>query len=206
MTRTALVAAVLVAALPTATLPTSALPQPAPGAPPIREADAERLANLDAATGIALRQLVVEGDAAQVALARAALKGDAVPADAADLEGEWTCSMTKIGGLLPAVNYPPFRCRIGRDGDRLTFDKLTGSQRTRGTLQLADGRWVYLGSTFVAGEQPIDYADFPEVVDTSAGETLPDVGVFEVTGPDSARILFPQPYRESILNVLTLTR
>ena len=139
MTRTALVAAVLVAALPTATLPTAALPQPAPGAPPIREADAERLANLDAATGIALRQLVVEGDPAQLALARTALKGEAVPADAADLEGEWNCAMTKLGGLLPAVSYPPFRCRIGRDGDRLTFDKLTGSQRTRGTLQMSDG-------------------------------------------------------------------
>lgn len=208
MTRPIFVAALLATAIPSAALPSAALAQSAP-APTIRQADAERLANLDAATGTALRQLVVEGDAAQLALARLALTGLAQPAEdvaAADLTGDWKCSMTKIGGLLPAVGYPPFRCRIAADVGRLTFDKLTGSQRTRGTLQLADGRWVHLGSTFVAGEQPMDYADFPEVVDTSAGETLPDVGVFEVTGPDSARILFPQPYRESILNVLTLTR
>ena len=144
MTRPILVAALLATALPLAVQPPAAMAQSAP-APTIRQADAERLAGLDTATGAALRQLVVEGDAAHLALARLALTE-------------------------------------------------------------TDGRWVYLGSTFVAGEQPMDYANFPEVVDTSAGETLPDVGVFEVTGPDSARILFPQPYRESILNVLTLTR
>lgn len=204
MTRSALAAALLAAALPTA-----ALSQDAPAAPAIREADAQRLASLDAATGKALRQLVVEGDAAQVALAKAALKGEAMPGGtlaAADLEGEWTCSMTKIGGLLPAVGYPPFRCRIAAEDDRLTFDKLSGSQRTQGTLHLVDGRWLYLGSTFVAGEQPMAYEDFPADVDTSAGETLPDVGVLERTGRDTARITFPLPYRESIINVLTLTR
>ena len=34
----------------------------------------------------------------------------------------------------------------------------------------------------------------------------PDVGVLEVTGEGQARLTLPLPYRESILNVLTLTR
>lgn len=91
-------------------------------------------------------------------------------------------------------------------GGVLQFEKLTGSQRTRGVIQRDGDRWIYLGSTFVVGEQPRDYADFPAEVSTEGTETLPDVGVFEVTGPAAARITFPQPYRESILNVLTLTR
>ena len=56
------------------------------------------------------------------------------------------------------------------------------------------------------GEQPIPYADFPARIDTQATETLPDAGILELTGQDTARILFPLPYRDSVLNVLTLTR
>ena len=114
--------------------------------------------------------------------------------------------MTKIGGLQASVSYPPFRCAITRDGTALRFEKLTGSQRTSGTLHHDGGVWVYLGSTFVAGEAPRPYADFPDDMDTQGTETLPDVGVLEPIDADRARILFPLPYRESVLNVLTLTR
>ena len=58
----------------------------------------------------------------------------------------------------------------------------------------------------MAGEAPRPYADFPDDMDTQGTETLPDVGVLEPIDADRARILFPLPYRESVLNVLTLTR
>lgn len=175
----------------------------------IRPEDAARLEALDRATGAALRAALGQGTAQQAADAAEALRGAARPADHVDpsaLAGVWSCKMTKIGGNLPSVSYPPFRCEIGADEGQFHFDKLTGSQRTRGTIHRDGDAWVYLGSSFVVGEQPKTYADFPTEMDTRATETLPDVGVLEVLGPNSARILFPLPYRESVLNVLTLTR
>lgn len=176
----------------------------------IRVEDMARLDGLDAATGAALRQVLAAGSDADVATAVAALRGAGAPADALTdplaIAGDWSCRMTKLGGLLPAVSYPPFRCHIGADKGILQFEKLTGSQRTRGMIHRDGDRWVYLGSTFVEGEQPRAYDDFPAEVSLEGTETLPDVGLFEVTGPDTARIVFPQPYRESFVNVLTLTR
>lgn len=172
----------------------------------IRPEDAARLEALDRATGAALRQALGQGSAAQAADAADTLRGAALAATPEALVGDWSCRMTKIGGLQASVSYPPFRCAITRDGTALRFEKLTGSQRTSGTLHHDGGVWVYLGSTFVAGEAPRPYADFPDDMDTQGTETLPDVGVLEPIDADRARILFPLPYRESVLNVLTLTR
>lgn len=174
-----------------------------------RPDDRARLDQLDTAIGRALRQVLAEGSEADLAAATAALRGAALPAEQVTVEalaGDWQCRMTKIGGILPLVEYPPFRCRIELRDGVLHFDKLTGSQRSSGTLQILDGAWVYLGSTFVQGEAPLPYRDFPAELDTSAGETLPDAGLLEITGPGRARLLLPLPYRESLLNVLTLTR
>ena len=41
---------------------------------------------------------------------------------------------------------------------------------------------------------------------TGSTETLPDVGVLELTGEGQARLILPLPYRESVLNILVLTR
>lgn len=172
----------------------------------IRPEDAARLEALDRATGAALRQALGQGSAAQAADAADTLRGAALAATPEALVGDWSCRMTKIGGLQASVSYPPFRCAITRDGTALRFEKLTGSQRTSGTLHHDGGVWVYLGSTFVAGEAPRPYADFPDDMDTQGTETLPDVGVLEPIDADRARILFPLPYRESVLNVLTLNR
>ncbi|KGJ22815.1 DUF4893 domain-containing protein [Paracoccus sanguinis] len=172
----------------------------------IRPEDAARLEALDRATGAALRQALGQGTAAQAADAADTLRGTPLAATPEALVGDWSCRMTKIGGLQASVSYPPFRCAITRDGTTLRFEKLTGSQRTTGTLHHDGGVWVYLGSTFVAGEAPRPYADFPDDMDTQGTETLPDVGLLEPIDADRARILFPLPYRESVLNVLTLTR
>ena len=181
----------------------------AAGAQEIRPDDQTRLDRLDAAMGRALRQVLATGSDEDLVIATNALRGPAMPADPAQagtLAGDWRCRMVKIGGNLPLVAYAPFRCRIEAEGDALRFEKLTGSQRTRGTIRARDGRWVYLGSSFVQGESPRRYEDFPAEIDTSASETLPDVGVLEVTGEGQARLILPLPYRESVLNVLVLTR
>lgn len=175
----------------------------------IRPDDQARLDQLDAALGRALRQVLASGSDEEVVLATNALRGSAMPADPAQagtLIGDWRCSIIKMGGNLPLVSYPPFRCRIEARNGVLHFDKLTGSQRTSGTIRGMDERWIYLGSTFVPGEAPRPYDDFPAEIDTQASETLPDVGVLEVTGEGQARLVLPLPYRESILNVLVLTR
>ncbi|HRO14366.1 MAG TPA: DUF4893 domain-containing protein [Paracoccus sp. (in: a-proteobacteria)] len=174
----------------------------------LRPEDRARLGALDASVGQGLRQALATGDAGQVDDAVTALRGAPLAADrveVAALVGDWSCRMIRIGGMLPAVSYPPFRCRIGT-GAAPEFEKLTGSQRTRGHLHRDGGRWIYLGSSFVAGESPRPYADFPAGMDTAATETLPDVAVFELLGPDRARLIFPAPYRESLVNVLTLSR
>ena len=175
----------------------------------MRPDDRMRLDQLDAAMGRALRQVLSSGSDEELVVAINALRGPAmpaVPAAAATVAGDWRCSMVKIGGNLPLVAYPPFRCRIEAGEGVLRFEKLTGSQRTSGTLHAQDGGWIYLGSTFVQGETPRRYEDFPPEIDTSASETLPDVGVLEVTGEGQARLILPLPYRESVLNVLVLTR
>ena len=175
----------------------------------IRPEDQARLDQLDTAMGRALRQVLALGSDEEVTDAINALQGPAMapnPTLAATLAGDWQCSMVKMGGTLPLVAYPPFRCRIEAKDGVLQFDKLTGSQRTRGTIQAMDGRWIYLGSSFVQGQAPRRYEDFPPRIDTGASETLPEVGVLEVTGEGQARLILPLPYRESILNILVLTR
>lgn len=175
----------------------------------MRPDDRMRLDQLDVAMGRALRQVLSSASNEELVVAINALRGPAmpaVPAASATLAGDWRCSMVKIGGNLPLVAYPPFRCRIEAGEGVLRFEKLTGSQRTSGTLHAQDGRWIYLGSTFVQGQAPRRYEDFPAEIDMSASETLPDVGVLEVTGEGQARLILPLPYREAVLNVLVLTR
>ena len=175
----------------------------------IRPDDQARLDQLETAMGRALRQVLAIGSDEELVTAINALRGPAMQADPAlaeRLAGDWSCSMVKMGGNLPLVAYPPFRCRIEAREGAMQFDKLTGSQRTSGTIRAKDGRWVYLGSSFVQGGAPRRYEDFPAEIDSQASETLPDVGLLEVTGEGEARLILPLPYRESILNVLVLTR
>ncbi|MBK4215686.1 DUF4893 domain-containing protein [Paracoccus caeni] len=173
---------------------------------PIRTDDAERLAQLDATTGEALRQAFAGATAEEAQTIARALTGEALPAGVALelMPGEWSCRMAKLGGLLPVVIYQPFRCVFRKDG---TFEKLTGSQRTIGSAQADGERLLYLGTGFIAGDTPPGYADLPEDIDATASpQRFPEIGVIELTGPDSGRILFPAPHVESRLNILILSR
>lgn len=173
--------------------------------PVLRPDDAARLNDLDRATGEALRAAFAGGDAGDLAVLAHALHGAPMPAELAlaTLPGDWNCRVIKLGGNLPLVVYQPFRCRAGEDG---SFEKLTGSQRTTGRATIIDGTPVYVGTAYVDGTAPIPYADFPEGLPPDPGVTAPDVGLIEMTGANSGRILLPRPYVESVLNLLVLTR
>ncbi|MDP0927528.1 DUF4893 domain-containing protein [Paracoccus onubensis] len=172
----------------------------------IRADDARRLQELDASTGAALRQAFAGGAPEDVAELTRALAGDPLsPEDAlAALPGEWSCRTIKLGKNLPLVVYQEFRCLVSENGE---FEKLTGSQRTRGELHLDGERLVYLGTGFVSGETPVPYADLPEQVDTqTTPQLMPEIGVVEMTSSDHARILFPDPYLESRMDLILLRR
>lgn len=172
----------------------------------IRADDARRLQELDKSAGAALRQAFADGTPEDLAELTEALAGTPLAAEDAlvALPGEWSCNTLKLGGNLPLVAYPEFRCIVSEDGE---FEKLTGSQRTRGTLHLDDEKLVYLGTGFVSDDTPVPYVDLPEQIDTQATpQLMPEIGVVEMTSPERARILFPDPYLESRMNLLVLHR
>ncbi|WP_182912813.1 DUF4893 domain-containing protein [Paracoccus onubensis] len=172
----------------------------------IRADDARRLQELDASAGAALRQAFAGGAPEDIAELTKALAGAPLsPEDAlAALPGEWSCRTIKLGKNLPLVVYQEFRCLVSENGE---FEKLSGSQRSRGKLHLDGERLVYLGTGFVSGETPVPYADLPEQVDTqTTPQLMPEIGVVEMTAPDHARILFPDPYLESRMDLILLRR
>ena len=177
-----------------------------PGGGVMRADDFQRLTDANRAAGLALRQALAGGAPDDVQALTAAMAGSAQPPDRATaaMAGDWSCQMMKLGGIGPLVVYPPFACRIGADG---RLDKLTGSQRTRGTIMEWEGQTIYLGTAYIAGDTPPAYADLPEMVDIHAiPQFVPDAGIVEMTGTDRGRILFPRPWLESDMNVMLLTR
>jgi hypothetical protein len=114
--------------------------------------------------------------------------------------GDYRCRVIKIGAqsnLLPYVAYPAFRCRIAADGDRLSFVKLTGSQRQFGTIYPdTDRRGIFLGTIMLGDEvRPIPYG-----IDDNRNLA----GLVERVGEHRWRITFPRPAFESIVDVLEL--
>lgn len=172
----------------------------------IRPDDQRRLEELDASAGSALREAFASGASPDLALLAEALAGEALPPERALelLPGEWSCRMMKLGNGVPLVVYQGFSCVVTKDGG---FEKLAGSQRSKGQLHRDDGRLVYLGTGFIAGDTPPPYAELPdEISPQDMPQRIPEAGVVEITGPDRGRILFPDPYLESRMNLLVLQR
>lgn len=176
--------------------------------PQLRPADAVRVDGLDAALGRAYRQAAATGAPADLAAVARALSGTDTGAGPQGLLGDWSCRTIKMGGLAGLVVYAPFRCRAVRTPDGgVMFEKLSGSQRVRGRVFDGPGRTLLAGVGFIAGDTPPDYDALPAQPDVQAGpQRLPAPGVVEITGPDRARILFPEPMVESVLDILELTR
>lgn len=171
----------------------------------LRPADQARLDGYDAAAGDALLRALAEGAPEDVAALTTALAGTPAVAFDPSLAGDWKCRTLKLGGPAGLIAYTPFDCRITLRADGFEFEKLSGSQRTKGRIIMRNGRAIYVGVGFAAGETPPDYADLPEDF-RSDGRIQADVAVVERVSPNRARLLFPAPAVESDFDILELTR
>lgn len=184
---------------------TLALSTPAIAQDTLRAEESARLQGYAAAIGNALSAALAAGTPADVAALSTALSGTPDIAFDESLVGDWKCRTIKMGGIAPLVVYTPFDCRFEIAAGGFSFEKLSGSQRTKGSIQLRDGRAIYVGVGFVAGETPPAYADLPADF-RSDGRIQTQVAVFERISPTRARLLFPSPAVESDFDILELTR
>ncbi|MBJ3762695.1 DUF4893 domain-containing protein [Maribius pontilimi] len=178
---------------------------PALAAPPLRDADLDRLARFETAAGDALLQALSTGADADVAILTRALSGAPVPPTPS---GDWNCRTLKLGGAVGLVVYTDFDCRIrGIGPTEWTFEKLTGSQQTEGTIAFQEGRAVYRGVGYTGDAPAMDYAALPAGQEPlEPNQTIPQVAVFEQTSDTTARLMFPYPLLESDFDILYLTR
>ncbi|MGC1496836.1 MAG: DUF4893 domain-containing protein [Sulfitobacter sp.] len=171
----------------------------------LRPEDMARLNNFTTSAGAALLQALSGGAPDDVTSLTQALSGTPQIAFDETLNGDWKCRTMKLGGISPLVVYSPFDCQFGIENDGFKFEKRTGSQRTKGKVTLRDGRAVYVGIGFVAGQTPPDYGDLPADF-TSNGTIQTDVAILERVSPTRARLMFPSPAVESDFDILELTR
>ncbi|KEJ88033.1 DUF4893 domain-containing protein [Sulfitobacter donghicola] len=171
----------------------------------IRPQEQARLDRYERTAGAALLEAMAGGAPADVAALGTALSGKAQVAFDPSLQGEWRCRTIRLGGAEQLAVYTNFKCRMALDNTGVSFEKLSGSQRTKGRITLRGGRAVYLGVGYHSSETPQDYADL--ATDFEGTETLtPDVAVFERVSPTRARLMFPAPINESDFDILELTR
>ena len=171
----------------------------------IRPQEQARLDRFERTAGTALMEAMAAGDATDIAALTTALSGTPQVAFDPALNGEWNCRTMKLGGLGQLIVYTNFKCRMTLDITGITFEKLTGSQRTSGRIEMRDGRAVYLGVGYVASEAAQSYSDLAPDFEGSSSVT-PDVAVFERVSDTRARLLFPAPINESDFDILELTR
>ncbi|MCG6901053.1 MAG: DUF4893 domain-containing protein [Rhodobacter sp.] len=173
----------------------------------LRPGDAARLDRTDTHLGAALREAFAIGAPDDIAALARAMAGTPVAPDRLRLGGDWQCNTIKAGKIAALVVYRPFRCRITRDGDGWWFAKLSGSQLTRGRIELRDGLPVYTGVGYVSGDDPPGYDALPDVLNaTDSPQRTAVVGILEQTGDNAARILLPAPMLESRFDILVLRR
>ncbi len=182
-----------------------ALTLPATAQEALRPQDAARLAGYSTSIGEALVQALAGGAPQDVAALTKALSGTPDIAFDETLAGPWKCRTIKMGGAAPLVVYTPFECIFEIAGGGFAFEKLSGSQRTKGVIQLREGRAIYVGVGYVAGQNPPAYADLPADFN-SDGTVQTQIAVLERISPTRARLLFPSPAVESDFDILELTR
>lgn len=183
----------------------AALSSPALAQDRLRPDDAARLDGYSGALGQSLIEALAGGSAPDVSALTKALSGRPDIAFDETLAGNWKCRTIKMGGIAPLVVYTPFDCVFEIAAGGFTFEKLSGSQRTKGSIQLRNGRAIYVGVGYVAGQNPPAYADLPADF-TSDGTIQTQIAVFERISPTRARLLFPAPAVESNFDILELTR
>ena len=167
--------------------------------------DQHRLSSLAEAKQKALGEAQSGSGSGDITAIRSALESEGHPSSAGEIAGAWRCRTIKLGGITPYVVYSWFNCRISNRGGAPFFEKLSGSQRTSGFLYPGEGGLVYLGASYVIGEQPHAYSGNG----ASAGATAtPDDQIGLLTSIDGhhARLEMPYPVLESTLDVIELKR
>ncbi len=185
-----------------AALPQSAFAQPrADWRRLATEQDRDRIRDLRESWEEALAAARAAGHGAEIDREGALLSPDGplVPPDIP--AGDYACRTIKVGmahpGLLGFVAYPSFRCRVAIEGGRLSFAKLTGSQRPQGRFFAdRDERMVFLGTMQLGDEQ----RSYRYGVDRDRDM----IGALERIGPQRWRLIFPRPAFESLLDVIEL--
>jgi hypothetical protein len=141
------------------------------------------------------------GHAAEIAREGALLDPDAAIAGPAIPNGLYRCRVIKIGAKAPGnldyVAYGPFSCGVRAERELQRLAKLNGRQRYVGLIFPGDPiRNVFLGTLVLADEsRALQYGQDKER----------DVaGYIERIGPNRWRLVMPQPYFESRLDVMEL--
>ena len=168
--------------------------------------DVGRLGKLEESKAKGIAEAEAGAPQGDVATIHALLDAHPTGVSPGSLVGGWRCRTIKLGGITPDVIYGWFACRISAHGDRLYFQKISGSQRTNGFLYPdASGGLVYLGASSVTGEPAHTYSGNGASVGAAA---TPDdqIGLLLATGENSARIEFPYPVQESTFDVIELRR
>lgn len=175
------------------------------GAQDIRPQEQARLDRYERTAGAALLEAIAAGSAGDVTALTTALAGTPQVAFDPSLNGEWTCRTMKLGGAAQLVVYSTFKCSMALDNTGITFQKVTGSQRTSGRIEMRDGRAIYLGVGYVSTEAPQAYGNLAPDFEGN-GSISPDIAVFERVSETRARLMFPAPLVESDFDILELTR
>jgi hypothetical protein len=162
----------------------------------ITAADQLRLDGFATNKTAAIAEAKAGGAAGDIDLLKAAFAGDSQTLG--DVSGRWRCRVIKLGKMLPLVVYPQFKCLIAKDGAHLKLEKLSGSQRTSGTLYAdGDGRMIYLGGYFTDGDPPAVYG---------AGKDTDQIAVLERLAPHRLVLQFPAPEAESLFDLLVMEK
>ena len=171
--------------------------------------DVERLSHLAEARAKGLDE-ASRGNPSDYAAIRSILQAGTVAPAEHRLLGNWRCRTLKLGGMTPSVVYGWFRCRIafGHDG-HLNFEKLSGTQRTAGTLYSDGNGIVYLGASYVTAYGPAEKKPTYSGGGASSGaDATPDdqIGLLSLTYDGRARLEMPYPVQESTFDVIELKR
>jgi hypothetical protein len=172
---------------------------------PLRAEDAARLDRFSETAGQALLEAFSSGTSNDTSSLANALSGTPQVAFDPSLSGDWKCRTMKLGHLTGLTVYTNFKCRFTIQQDGFLFEKLTGSQRTKGKITYRDGRAIYVGMGYVADTTPPEYANLPSDF-RSDGRIQTNVAVFERVSETRARMMFPAPAVESDFDILELTR
>ncbi|NJM31394.1 MAG: DUF4893 domain-containing protein [Rhizobiales bacterium] len=161
--------------------------------------DKDRLARFETIRKEALKEARAGGNATDLKTLDSALAGTPLPMSGSfDASGNWRCRTVKVGGLLPLVVYPWFKCSIADDGSGWFLKKTTGSQMTQGRFYTeSDTRLVYLGAGHVRGDNPRKYGEAPKEDQVAIAERLAE---------NRLVLQFPAPQYESKFDLLVMER